>query len=44
MKTSFQLMLLFIAGFFLIVTTHAQEYVSPTQPAETRKSPGVKVK
>lgn len=24
--------------------TQAQEYVSPTQPVETNKSPGVKVK
>jgi uncharacterized protein len=35
------LAILFIAGWY---NSQAQEYVSPTNPAETGKSPGVKVK
>lgn len=34
--------LLFLLG--VMSTAHAQDYVSPTKPAETGKSPGVKVK
>jgi hypothetical protein len=30
--------------FYLAIIGHAQEYVSPTRPAETGKSPGVKIK